>query len=109
VMTMVIKLVKPPGEPSPRTLPETLVIVDEEQSCLDIIQPAPLSAPRWAPNVIVVNDHMPQGGLSWGRWTLSDPEEGRHGEDRARKTLQTWRATQVRGPCEEVKPLLLPV
>jgi hypothetical protein len=59
--------------------------------------------------VVVVNEHMPQGGLSWGRWTLSDPGEGRRGEDRARKTLQTRRATQVRGPREEVKPLLLPI
>jgi hypothetical protein len=61
VMTMVTKSTKPPGEPSPRTLPETLVGVDEEQqqSRPDAIQPAPLSAPRWAPNVVVVNEHMP--------------------------------------------------
>jgi hypothetical protein len=78
-----------PSEPSPRTLPETLVGVDEEQSRPDIIQPAPLSAPQWAPNVVVVNEHMPQGGLSWSQWTLSDLEEERRGEDRARKTLQT--------------------
>jgi hypothetical protein len=67
LMTMETKSTKPSGEPSPRTLPETLVGVDEEQSRPDAIQPAPLSAPRWAPNVVVVNEHMPQGGLSWGR------------------------------------------
>jgi hypothetical protein len=40
---------------------------------------------------------------------LADPEEGRCGEDRAQNTLQTHRATQVRGPREEVTPLLLHV
>jgi hypothetical protein len=60
-------------------------------------------------SVVVVNEHMPQGGLTWGRWTLLDPEEGRRSKDHAQKTLQTRRATQVWGPREEVKPLLLPV
>jgi hypothetical protein len=67
VMMMVTMSTKPAGEPSPRTLPEALVGVDEEQSHPDIIQPVPLSAPRWAPNVIVVKQHMPWDGLSWGR------------------------------------------
>jgi hypothetical protein len=39
--------------------------------------------------------------------TLTDPEKGRHGADRIWKTLQTHRATQVRGHREEVRPLLL--
>jgi hypothetical protein len=68
-----------------------------------------LNLPAYCKVVIVVNEHMPWGGLSWGRWTLSDPEEGRRGEDHAQKTLQTWGATQVWGPREEVKPLLLPI
>jgi hypothetical protein len=63
----------------------------------------------YSTNVVVVKQHMPWDGLSWGRWTLSDPEEGRRDEDCVRKTLQTQRATQVRGPREEVKPLLLHV
>jgi hypothetical protein len=41
--------------------------------------------------------------------TLVDLEEGRHGEDRALNTLLIHRATQVRGPHEEVTPLLLHV
>jgi hypothetical protein len=81
--TMAMKLVKPPGELNLSDLTKALAGVDEEQSRPDAIQPAPLSAPRWAPNVVVVNEHMPWDGLSSGRWTLSDPEEGRHGEDRA--------------------------
>jgi hypothetical protein len=57
----------------------------------------------------MLNEHMPQGGLSWGECTLADPEEGRRGEDRAQNTLQTHRATQVWGPHEEITPLLLHV
>jgi hypothetical protein len=33
----------------------------------DVLLPAPWSAPRWAPNVVVVKQHMPWDGLSWGR------------------------------------------
>ena len=40
-------------------------------------QPAQLLAPRWAPTVVVVNKQMPWDGLSWGRCTLEDPEEGK--------------------------------
>jgi hypothetical protein len=40
---------------------------------------------------------------------LVDPEEGRRGRDRTQSTLLTHRATQVRGPREEVTPLLLHV
>jgi hypothetical protein len=42
-------------------------------------------------------------------YTLVDPEEGRRGRDRAQRTLLTHRTTQVRGPREEVTPLLLHV
>ena len=38
------------------------------------LQPAPLLAPRWAPNVVVVSRHMPDIGLSWGLGALVAPE-----------------------------------
>jgi hypothetical protein len=41
--------------------------------------------------------------------TLADPGEGKLGRDRAHNSLLTHRATQVRGPREEVTPLLLHV
>ena len=60
------------------------------------------------PGVVVVTRQMPWDGLSWGRWTLEPP-----GRDTALKSAngsnEHTRNTQVRGPREEVKPLLLPV
>ena len=60
-----------------------------------------------AESVVVVNKQMPWVGLSWGRWTLVVP-----GRDYALESTQTHthartRFTQVQGPREEVKPLLL--
>ena len=51
---------------------------------------------------------MPWDDLSWGRWTLEAP-----GRDTALRSAygsyEHTRSTQVQGPREEVKPLLLPV
>ena len=48
---------------------------------------------------------MPWVGLSWGRWTLVAP--GRDYASEYSRTHTRTRFTQVRGPREEVKPLLL--
>jgi hypothetical protein len=39
-----------------------------------------------------VNIQISMVGLSWGQWTLEDLEEGRHGEDHARKNTANTRS-----------------
>ena len=56
---------------------------------------------------MVVHRQIPWVGLSWGRWTLEDPEEGRRATEHARKNKNTRARTQVQGSPAEIKPLLL--
>ena len=108
-------LMKLPASGNPATLREVLAGVDEEQARPDELHQAPLLAPRWAPNVMVVSRHMPGIGLSWGHCALVAPEAGEmrmnawQDEEQKESETNTRRSTQVQGPREEVTPLLLPV
>lgn len=63
---------KLPASGNPATQREVLAGVDEEEARPDELHLAPLLAPRWAPNVVVVSRHMPTGRLELGplcvRW-----------------------------------------
>src|SRR3954454_15169294 len=69
-------LVKLPVSGNLATLCEVLAGVDEEEARPDELHQAPLLAPRWAPNVVVVNNICLGIGLSLGplcsRWLRND-------------------------------------
>ena len=63
-----------PASGNPATLCDVLAGVDEEEARPEELHQAPLLAPRWAPNVVVVSRHMPEIGLRRGLGALVAPE-----------------------------------